>query len=290
MTKPVPGPHPNPRKPALKAPARACDCHCHVFGPTDRFPYVPERNYTPPEAPLERYLVLLDLLGIERAVLVQPSIYGTDNAAHEDAVRRMGARARGMAVVDRAVAEEELARLDRIGFRGVRFNLVHTGGSTPVGDLELLAAKVAPFGWHVQLYLRGRTLPDLVARLKALPTDIVIDHMGHLDAHAETGQPCFKALLRLLEGGRSWVKLCPYRFDCSGFPYHKARRLARALNEAAPERLVWGTDWPHPDVPGGQPMPDDGDLLDALEVWFEDGKTIERILTDNPARLYRFAD
>jgi predicted TIM-barrel fold metal-dependent hydrolase len=264
-----------------------------VFGPIGRFPYVRERQYTPPESTLEDYIKLLDHLGIERTVLVQPSIYGTDNAAHEDAVRRMKGRARGVAVVDADVGDGELARLHDIGFRGVRFNLIHTGGSTALAHLETLARRVTPLGWHVQLYLRGRILPDIETRLVSLPTDIVIDHLGHMDADKDTGQAGFKSLLRLLDGGRCWVKLCPYRFDPSGFPYAKAMPFARALNDAAPERLVWGTDWPHPDVPGARegengPMPDDGALLDALGEWFSERAAIERILVANPARLYGF--
>ena len=295
MTKPVQGPLPNPSMPKLKAPPNSCDCHCHVFGPTDRFPYVANRQYTPPESTLEDYIKLLDRLGIDRTVLVQPSIYGTDNAAHEDAIRRLKGRARGVAVVNSSIPDEEIARLHEAGFRGVRFNLIHTGGSTSLEHLEHLARRVAPFGWHVQLYLRGRILSDIEARLAALPTPIVIDHLGHMDAGQDIRQPGFQALLRLLDKGRCWVKLCPYRFDPSGFPYANAMPFARALNEAAPERLVWGTDWPHPDVPGTRegengPMPDDGTLLDALGEWFAERPTIERILVTNPARLYGFDD
>lgn len=252
-----------------------------------------ERQYTPPESTLEDYRKLLDHLGIERTVLVQPSIYGADNLAHEDAVRRMNGRARGVAVVDAAIADAELARLHEVGFRGVRFNLIHTGGSTSLDHLEALARRVAAFGWHVQLYLRGRILPDIASRLATLPANVVIDHLGHMNIGEGVGQPGFKALLRLLDGGRCWVKLCPYRFDPTGFPYENAMPFARALYEAAPERLVWGTDWPHPDVPGlrdgeNGPMPDDGDLLDSLGEWFPDNATIERILVTNPARLYGF--
>ena len=294
MTKPVAGPLPHPRKPRLNAPAGACDCHCHVFGPADRFPYAAERSYTPPDSPLEAYVKLLDHLGIERTVLVQPSVYGTDNAAHEDAIRRLGSRARGIAVVDPAIGTDELARLDRAGFRGVRFNLIHTGGSTPLEHIETLARKIAPLGWHVQLYMRGRILPEIAPRLLALPTAIVIDHLAHLEPDQQLDQPGFQALQRLIESGRCWVKICPYRFDHTGFPYRRAMAFARALNDAAPERLVWGTDWPHPDVPGPRaddngPMPDDGELLDALGEWFPDRATLDRILVTNPARLYGFA-
>ena len=293
MTKPIPGPDPNPRKPKLAAPPGACDCHCHVFGPSDRFPYVPERNYTPPDAPLEDYLSLLDTLGLERAVIVQPSVYGSDNACSEDGIRRMNGRARGVAVIDPGAPEEEIARLNAAGFRGARLNLIHAGGSTPLTELETIAAKVAPFGWHVQLYLRGRVLPEILPRLRGLPTEIVIDHLGHMEPEQGLEQDGFTALLALMETGRCWVKLCPYRFDQTGAPFDRARAFALALNEAAPERVVWGTDWPHPDIAGPRPgvpgrMPNDGDLLDALGSWFEDEATIRRILTDNPAKLYGF--
>jgi predicted TIM-barrel fold metal-dependent hydrolase len=295
MTEPplVPGPDPNPRKPKLVAPPGACDAHCHVFGPSDRFPYVPERNYTPPDAPLENYLNLLDTLGLERAVIVQPSIYGTDNRCTEDAIRRMGRRARGVAVLDLSTGEPELARMHAAGFRGARINLAHTGGSTPLSALEELVEKIVPLGWHLQVYLRGRLLPELLPQLERLAVDLVIDHLGHFEAGQGTEQAGFQALLRLLERGRCWVKLCPYRFDSTGPPYRKAAVFARALEQAAPERLVWGTDWPHPDIAtttpeAGETMPNDGDLLDALGVWFEDDATIRRILVTNPAMLYGF--
>ena len=293
MTRPVPGPDPNPRKPRLKAPPKACDCHNHVFGPTARFPYSPERLYTPPDAPLEDFLRLLDILGIERAVIVQPSVYGADNSCTQDAIARMAGRARGVAVVDPEIDTETLKRLDAAGFRGLRFNLIHTGGSTSLSALEALAAKAMAVDWHVQIYLRGRMLPDLEPRLLSLPAPIVIDHLGHMEESQGTEQPGFQSLLRLVETGRVWVKLCPYRFDYSGFPYVKAQPFARHLAAAAPERLVWGTDWPHPDIGGPGPdergpMPNDGDLLDALAVWFEDQALIHRILVDNPAALYGF--
>jgi len=293
MTRPTSGPSLRSRKPDLVAQLGACDCHCHIFGPSDVFPYAPERDYTPPDAPLEDYLRLLDALGLERTVIVQPSVYGTDNACTEDAVRRMNGRARGVAVVSAGVGEDELARLSDAGFRGLRFNLMHTGGSAPLDALEVLAAKVAPLAWHVQIYLHGRLLPDLLPRLKMLPVDLVVDHMGHFEAGRGPAQPGFQALLQLMERGRCWLKLCPYRFDLTGPPYIEAQALARVLNDVAPEHLLWGTDWPHPNTAGTEPeavgaMPDDADLLDALGVWFEDSATIERILVVNPAKLYGF--
>lgn len=288
MTRPIPGPDPNPRRPRLLAPAGACDCHNHVFGPADRFPYVADRQYTPPDAPLEKFLDLLDIMRIERAVIVQPSVYGSDNSCTEDAVARMAGRARAVAVVDPSISDAELNRLDAIGFRGVRFNLVHTGGSTSLEALETLSERVAPLGWHVQIYMRGAGLPDVEDRLLALPTDIVIDHMSHLDPTEDLTQPGFRSLQRLLAAGRAWVKLCPYRYDHSGYPFVTAKALALELASARPDRLIWGTDWPHPDLPGGE-MPNDGDLLDALDDWFgDDDALIRRILVDNPDALYLF--
>ena len=277
----------------MKVPANACDTHCHVFGPVDRFPYASGRKYTPPKSTLEDYQKLLSHLGLQRTVFVQPSIYGTDNAAHEDAVVRMGGQARGIAVVDPDISDAALERLHGVGFRGVRLNTGQGGDSSLLDRLETIARRVAPLGWHVQLYLRGRVLPDIEMRLRELPTDIVIDHFGHMEPGEGVGQPGFQTLLRLVGRGRCWVKLCPYRFDHSGYPYVNAMPFARALNHAAPERLVWGTDWPHPDVPGATsdqngPMPDDGKLLDALGEWFPDSDVVERILVSNPDRLYDF--
>lgn len=295
MTKPVAGPVLNPSKPKLLAPPGACDCHCHVFGPVDRFPYVAARNYTPPEAPLESYLALMKHLGVERTVIVQPSIHGFDNAVTEDAIACIGENARGVAVVDPEIDARELKRLDAAGFRGVRFNLYHKGGSTPLDALEALARKVAPLGWHVQIYMFGKDLVDVGPRIKTLPTEVVIDHLGHFDIRQDTRQAGFRELLRLMEKGRAWVKICPYRFDVTGYPYPKAKPFVLELNEVAPDRLVWGTDWPHPDVPGpvegeNGEMPDDGKLLDALSAWFDDKAVIERILAENPARLYAFGN
>lgn len=287
MPKPIPGTDPQPRKPRLKAPPKACDCHNHIFGPSDRYPYKATRQYTPPDAPLEDFLAMLGVLGIERAVIVQPSIYGSDNRCTEDAVTAMQGRARGIATVDPGTSQEELTRLDRAGFRGVRFNLIHTGGSTPLDDLEALAEKIAPLDWHVQIYMRGRLLPAIESRLRQLPVEIVIDHMGHMEAAEGLDQPGVASLLRLLEAGRTWVKLCPYRYDHSGYPFDRAKALAQKLAGIRPDRMIWGTDWPHPDIPGGD-MPNDGDLLDALGDWFDDAALIRRILVDNPNALYRF--
>jgi predicted TIM-barrel fold metal-dependent hydrolase len=295
MSKPVQGPLPRPRRPRLELPSGATDCHCHVFGPAAPFPFVAERGYTPPDSPLEDYLRLQDALGLERTVIVQPSVYGNDHRCTEDAIRRLGANARGIAVVPATIDQRELARLDAAGFRGTRLNLLHSGGGVALEALETVAAKVAPLGWHVQIYAAPEMLADALPRLLALPVDVVIDHLGQIDPTAGLTQPGFRAMLRLLERGRGWVKLCAYRCDLEGPPFGRIIPFVRALEAATPERLVWGTDWPHPNLPERapgvpMPMPDDGELVDALGAWFEDAAAIERVLVANPARLYGFGN
>lgn len=287
MTATIPGPHARTRPPKATAPDGACDCHFHVFGPENRYPYSASRGYTPPDAALDDYRAMLDVLGVSRAVIVQPSVYGTDNACSLDAAERLGEAGRGVAVLDETVGDAELDRLHAAGFRGTRFNIESAGG-VPEAQLEAVAARVAPRGWHVQVYVDGRRLPELAPRLAGLPTEVVIDHMGAMDPAAGTGQPGLAALRELLGTGRCWVKLSgAYRIDPTSAPFGAATPIARALIEAAPDRLVWGSDWPHPQISG--PMPDDGDLFD----WFLDATgdvaLRRRILVDNPARLYDFA-
>lgn len=287
MTATIPGPHARTKPPRQTAPDGACDCHFHVFGPESRYPYSDARGYTPPDAPLAAYQAMLDTLGVTRAVIVQPSVYGTDNACSLDAVERLGDAARGVAVLDETVSDAELDRLHASGFRGTRFNIESAGG-VPEAQLEAVAARVATRGWHIQVYVDGGRLPELAPRLADLPTEIVIDHMGHMDPAAGTDQPGLAALIDLLRAGRCWAKLSgAYRIDTSGAPFAAATPIARALIEAAPDRLVWGTDWPHPQVKG--PMPDDGELFDWFLEVTADADLQRRILVDNPARLYDFA-
>ncbi len=295
MIKSVAGPNPNPRKPRLKLPAGSCDCHCHIFGPEAQFPFFEGRSYTPPDVPFEQFSELMQTLGIERAVIVQPSIYGTDNACTEDGVRRLGKNGRGVAVIDPDIDRTELQRLADAGFKGARLNLYHPGGSTPLEQLENVARCVAEVDWHTQIYIQGRMLPEVHTRLKGLPTPIVLDHLGHMEYGKGLDQPGFRVLLELLEGGNCWVKLSPYRFDIGGPPYAEARKFVRALFAAAPDRLVWGTDYPHPDVAGPTPdepgpMPDDGDIVDAIDTWLDSDADIRKIMVDNPKALYGFED
>lgn len=265
----------------LRPPPLSCDCHIHVFGPFERYPLDPERKYTPAEALLEDYRRVAATLGTGRVVLVQPSVYGTDNACQRDALLVLGRRARGVAVIDDATSDAQLRQLERDGFRGTRLNFMRAGG---LESLERIAGRVHDLGWHVQLYLPGSMIPEIADRLLQLPTNFVIDHLGCVDTRRGIEQPAFQALLGLFDSGRCWVKLsAPYRIDSA--PYRNAAPFARELVRRNPERLVWGTDWPHPDV---AVVPEDAGLLYALFDWVPEERTRKRILVDNPAQLYRF--
>lgn len=274
-----------PTPPTQAAPPFACDCHFHIFGPYHRFPLHPGRRYDPPPASVEQYQAMADRLGLQRIVVVQPSPYGTDNRVTLDAVERFGStRARAVAVIDDDFDEAELRRMDAAGVRGVRFNLV-SGNGTPEEQLESLAHRIAGLGWHIQLYAEGERLEQLAPRLGRLPVEVVVDHLGGVQAKLGTGHAQFEALLRLLDSGRAWVKLCSYRASSAGHPWDDVERNLCALVAAAPERCVWGTDWPHP---GMTPVPDAGHLLDQFFAWVPDAPTRRRILVDNPGRLYGF--
>ena len=286
MTAPCQGPDPHTRQPRLEVPAGACDCHAHVFAPLSEAAMVAARAYTPPPAPLEAYRHMLSILGIQRAVIVQPSVYGTDNRVTMAAVRAYGRDCRAVVVVDPGIVEAELKAMDAAGARGVRLNLQYAGG-VGLDAAAALARRIAPLGWHLQLLLDARDLPDLLPAIRALPVEVVVDHMGHMSAAHGIDHPGFRALLEALAGGRCWVKLSGnYRITAAGAPYDDAIPFARALVAANPERCVWGTDWPHPALEA--PMPNDADLLDALAAQVPDEAARARILVDNPARLYRF--
>ncbi|MGB7913329.1 MAG: amidohydrolase family protein [Desulfobaccales bacterium] len=268
------------------APAHSCDTHAHIFGPADLYPMVPGRSYTPPEASIPAYARLLSALGFERAVIIQPSVYGTDNRCTYDAVRQSGGKWRGVAVVHPQVTSEELQALHEAGFRGVRINLLFKGGLM-MDVLEQMARRIAPWGWHLQLLVAGRDLVDLAPRFRQLPVLSVIDHMGHLPAALTVRHPAFAALLSLVREGRCWVKLSgAYRISSKPFPYDDVVPMAQALVEAGPEQMVWGSDWPHPSFVGEMPV--DAGLLDLLTEWVPDPCLRHRILVENPARLYDF--
>lgn len=269
----------------------SCDCHAHVVGPESRYPYAANRLYTPHDALPSDYRRMLDSLGIERGVLVQPSIYGTDNRAMLDALAQDPARLRGVAVVPWDVTSSELEKLHAAGVRGVRQNIVDLKdgkGVLPLDALKKLASRIQPFGWHVEFLMHVDEFPDLDRQLADFPVDVVFGHLGYVSTQKTQEERGFQALLRLMKDGKAWVKLtAPYRLTLSEMPYPDTDRFAQALVEGAPERLVWGTDWPHVFIKTA--MPEDRKLLGLFERWVPDERQRRRILVDNPARLYNFA-
>lgn len=276
-------------KPRQKAPAGSTDCHFHIFGPVEEYPLSPSRGYTPsPEAHLDTYATMAQTLGLERMVIVNPTPYGTDHRCTADCLRKFGpSRAKGVAVINRTFSKDAIRDLSESGFCAARVNSVNTN-TTPVDQIEWVAETVAPFGWHVELYVEGSELPRLADTIMSLPVSaVVIDHMGRIPTDRGTNCPEFQTLLRLLDSGKCWIKLCGYRSSIEGPPYADLLAPARKIIESAPERCVWGTDWPHPRR-SGDLLPDDGKLLDLLYDWAPSTRDLHRILVDNPARLYRF--
>ncbi len=274
-------------KPRLQAPAGTCDCHIHIYGPPEAYPEAPTSPFPPPLAPVSAYRKIMQRLGISRVVVVQPAAYGKDNRCTLDALAELGDCARGVAVVDETATDEELQQLTEAGVRGVRFHML-PGGALPWEILETVAAKVHDFGWHVQLQMDGRHLHERVPLLERLPGTLVIDHTGKFLDPVTTDHDGFKALLRLIDSGGTWVKLsAPYETSKLGPPgYADVGALARALVAAAPGRMLWASNWPHPSAQSNPP--NDAMLMDVLLHWVEDHKTIARLLVDNPAELYRF--
>jgi len=280
------GPDPNPRTPRYRAPQGACDAHCHVFGPAAVFPYAPDRAYTPPDAPYEELVRLHRVLGISRAVIVHASCHGSDMAVTLDAIARSGGAMRGVCVADPGVADADLARLHAGGIRGVRFNFVrHLGGMPDMAFFRRVLAQVEPLGWHVVLHLDAEDIVPLAPAISAIRIPFVIDHMGRVKARNGLDQPAFRQLLELMRNPLAWVKVCgAERVSSEGRPFRDALPFARALVEAAPDRVLWGTDWPHPNIAGD--MPNDGDLMDLLAEAVQDESLRRRVLVDNPTRLY----
>lgn len=282
-----------PTPPKLPPPPKACDTHAHVFGPAARFPYAGDRSYTPPDAPLAKYLAMLDAVGFDRGVLVQGSAHGRDNSAMLDALARQPERLRGVAVADETVSAETLRRWNELGVRALRFNhffrdgQLHYRGGVPLTAAQLLAPAMAELGWHLQLWIDVKDLPETIPVLKAIGLPVVVDHMGRTDARAGTGTPGFQSLLRAVGDGWCWAKLSgAHRISRNAPDYAEARPFHEALVAANPERLVWGGDWPHPRVEGE--MPDVGHLFDLFCEWTPDHDARQRILVDNPATLYGF--
>jgi 2-pyrone-4,6-dicarboxylate lactonase len=283
---------PKPRKPRITIPSLACDTHAHVCGPETRYPYYSRRTYTPPDSLLPAYQHMLGMLGFERAVLVQPSVYGTDNTAMLDAMKVAGPNFRGVAALADDVSVDEIRRLHDAGIRGARLNIVDVKdrepGTLPLAQLEKLARRIKPFGWHIEFLMHVDEFPDLDQMLGDFPVDTVYGHLGYLKTSlGGTAHPGFQALLRLMQAGKAWVKLTgPYRISRQPLPHADTEKFARALVAAAPRQVVWGSDWPHVHIK--TPMPNDADICDLLSAWIPNETERKQVLVDNPARLYEF--
>lgn len=272
----------------MTLPSGSCDCHVHVFGPKDQFPYSEIRAYTPEDASLDEYNRVARLAGLERVVLVQPSVYGTDNRRHLVAAKEFGENARVVVSLHPEVSSAEVRSLHQQGVRGVRVNLLFSGGGTREG-LQTLAEKIAPMGWHMQLLIDVSQSIEIIQMVKDLPVDVVFDHKGHFPARQGIHNPGFEAMLSLLESNRAWVKLsAPYRISEESYPYDDTWPLVQRLIRANPERLVWASDWPHPAVESK--LPSFKELVTLLQRWCPDEALLTDLLVHNPARLYDFPE
>ena len=284
-----------PSKPGFQLPVGAVDAHCHVFGPGAQFPYAPERKYTPCDASAAQLFALRDHLGFDKNVVVQATCHGADNSAMLDALRQSGGKARGVATVRRDVRDEDLQAMHAAGVRGVRFNFVkRLVDFTPKEELMEIAARIKTLGWHVVIYFEAVDLPELWDFFTALPTTVVVDHMGRPDVSKPVDGPEFALFLKFMrEHSKVWSKVtCPERLSVSGPPalngeqaaYRDVVPFARKVVELFPDRVLWGTDWPHPNLKGH--MPDDGLLVDLIPHIAPTAELQQKLLVDNPTRLY----
>lgn len=283
-------PDPSPRAPALVCPPGTTDCHVHVYGPASRYPVAETRSFDVPDALPAKLKSMLDILGVDRVVLVQPSGYGTDNTRHLDAAGELGRPVRIIAALRAGVSDRELDRLHEPGVRGIRYNIGHAG-AVPIAEMPALAARIARLGWHVQLHVMdsggGNPLGDLAPILAQLPTDIVIDHIGSISPAKGVEQASFRSLLALVKGGRCWVKLsCGYRMSNHPEPYLDMLPFVQALVSERPDRLLWASDWPHVAFRGH--MPNTTATLDQMLYWIPDEAVRKKIFVDNPGELYGF--
>lgn len=274
------------RKPSFTLPSGATDSHAHVFGAREKYGYADDRQYTPPPVFLKHYLAMHDTTGFARGVVVQSGVHGTNNSVIVDAIAQSGGRLRGIALLREDISDAELDALDKAGVRGFRANLVAKIG-VQFESAKKLAARVARLGWHAQFLMDIENFPDFDRIAAEFPSVMMIDHMGRPDVAKGVNAPGFQALIRALETGRVWSKLsAPYRTSREAIPYNDLNPFAHTLVDAAPDQLVFGTDWPH--VMMETEMPNTGTLVEQLAVWVPDVDIRQKILVDNPARLYRF--
>jgi len=280
--------HQSPTKPVFTPPAGAVDAHCHVFGPGAVFPFAPERKYTPCDASKEQLWALRDYLGFSRNVIVQATCHGADNRALVDALKHSNGLARGVATVKSSVSDEELNALHEAGVRGVRFNFVkRLVDALPFDELSSIAERIKNFGWHIVIYFEAQELPELYDFFTSLPTLVVVDHMGRPDVSKPVDGPEFELFVKLMrEHSNFWSKVsCPERLSLQGPPaYSDVIPFARRIVETFPDRVLWGTDWPHPNMKSH--MPDDGHLVDVIPRIAVTAELQNKLLVENPMRLY----
>lgn len=290
-------PDPNTRKPSFTPPRNLCDTHFHIFGPPETFPFLSTHEYTPPAAPLEHYLKMAAIIGIERGVVVQPSVHGLDNSATLDAIARSGGRFRGVARINESTPKSELQRLHDGGVRGARFNLLERPrGNVKLDILDRCVERSAEFGWSIDLHIDTKNLLAQERRVRSMTVPVVIDHIARIKPAEGLNQPAFQLLLDLLKNKCVWVKVSGADKICNtkvhsyfGLPFIEVIPFARAVVAAAPDRVIWGSDWPHSNNFAPGHTPNDGDLVDLLAEFAPDEAARKKILVDNPAALYGFA-
>jgi 2-pyrone-4,6-dicarboxylate lactonase len=289
--KPIPSiapPDPNTKVPDFKLPPKSCDTHTHIFGPASTYPFAANRPYNPPEAPLEAFRALHQKIGVERCVIVNATVHGTDNRVVTDAIAQSGGAYKGIANVNDEMSDKELEGLDKAGIRGCRFAfLKRLGGVGDMAKFNRIVHRVAELGWHVDVYFEPGTIGEFAPTLSALPTSYVIDHMGTTLAAKGLDDPSFQALLDLqAKDEKCWVKISGLeRASAGGRPFHDSVPFAKKLIDNAPDRVLWGTDWPHPNV---KIMPNDGEIVDLIPLYAPDPAVRQKLLVENPAKLFKF--
>lgn len=283
------GPDPDTRTPRFALPPGACDCHVHIFGPADRFPFMPSRLQRAYEAPKAALETMHQKIGVDRCVIVHGFTHGTDLSVTLDAMETGGGRYRAVALVDDAITDERLEELHAAGVRGVRYSVILGGEGLKTDAIRRMAERIAAFGWHLVLHLKDDAIVTYADFLKRLPVPFVFDHMAGIDpASGGVDQEPFQHLLSHLKDGNGWTKISGIeKVSNQSYPFDDAAALAKALISAAPDRVIWGTDWPHPQV-GPQGPTNDGDLVDLIPAYAPDAETQRKLLVDNPARLYGF--